>query len=321
MDRLDQERRVILFQHLGFIHCPIKEHCPFFHNCVDSLIDDVLADKNSLNHKGGMGGGNWKSNMGSERTLNLLIVGSEHLASDLLNDIRICTGSKGEYIYENQTYYLNYRIANGDMEAFKAIDVYSSGLICVYSNQQSFETLKDNLERTLLCNLELEDKFENLPIVLVYQPQDLKETEVEYLRSEGLRLSEMLHCDFIDHQQSHQKYVYEILNIVILSLRLSEMKTLDSYPANHTDLRILLCMFCGDQYDIENILNPLMAESTQCKAPEHSIVIDVFIGDSKKRVEFIISSYHGINQYRDELIHGYIFFYSAKRRASLANLK
>ena len=177
------------------------------------------------------------------------------------------------------------------------------------------------MERTLLCNLELEDKFENLPIVLVYQPQDLKENEVEYLRSEGLRLSEMLHCDFIDHQQNHQKYVYEILNIVILSLRLSEMKTLDAYANNHTDLRILLCMFCGDQYDIENILNPLIGESTQCKAAEHSIIIDVFIGDSKKRIEFIISSYHGINQYRDELIHGFIYFYSAKRRSSLANLK
>lgn len=195
------------------------------------------------------------------------------------------------------------------------------GLICVYSNQQSFETLKDNLERTLLCNLELEDKFENLPIVLVYQPQDLKENEIDYLRNEGLRLAEMLHCDFIDHQQNHQKYVYDILNIVIDSLRVAEMKSVESYPPNQTDLRILVCMFCGDQYDIENIVNPLTAESTFCKAAEHSIVVDVFIGDSKKRVEFIISSYHGINQYRDELIHGFIFVYSAKRRSSLANLK
>uniref|UniRef100_A0A1A9W961 Rho-GAP domain-containing protein n=1 Tax=Glossina brevipalpis TaxID=37001 RepID=A0A1A9W961_9MUSC len=316
LDRLDQERRVILFQHLGFMHCPIREHCPFYHNCIDNLLDEIMGDKSSGNLKSMS---NWKT-QSSDKTLNLLIVGSEHLASDLLNDIRMCTGTKGEYIYENQTYYLNYRIANGDMEAFKAIDVYSSGLICVYSNQQSFETLKDNLERTLLCNLELEDKFENLPIVLVYQPQDLKETEIDYLRSEGLRLAEMLHCDFIDHQQNHQKYVYDILNIVIISLRLAEMKTFESYPPNQTDLRILVCMFCGDQYDIENILSPLMAESTFCKAAEHSIVVDVFIGDSKKRVEFIISSYHGINQYRDDLIHGFIFFYSAKRRSSLANL-
>lgn len=140
LDRLDQERRVMLVQHLRFIHCPIRDHCPFFNNCVDNLIEEVLSDKSAGNHKshGGGGGGNvgsgvsggggWKTTgNGSDRTLNLLIVGSEHLASDLLNDIRICTGSKGEYIYENQTYYLNYRIANGDMEAFKAIDVYSSG--------------------------------------------------------------------------------------------------------------------------------------------------------------------------------------------------
>ncbi|XP_023168983.2 rho GTPase-activating protein 190 isoform X5 [Drosophila hydei] len=326
LDRLDQERRVMLVQHLRFIHCPIRDHCPFFNNCVDNLIEEVLADKSAANHKtlGGNvgGGGGWKTTgNGSERTLNLLIVGSEHLASDLLNDIRICTGSKGEYIYENQTYYLNYRIANGDMEAFKAIDVYSSGLICVYSNQQSFETLKDNLERTLLCNLELEDKFENLPIVLVYQPQDLKENEVEYLRSEGMRLSEMLHCDFIDHTQNHQKYVYDILNIVILSLKLSEMKSYEPYPSsNHTDLRILVCIYCGDQYDIENIVQPLLAESTLVKANEHCIIVDVFIGDAKRRVEFILSSYHGTNQYRDELIHGYIYIYSAKRRSSLANL-
>ncbi|XP_017963046.1 rho GTPase-activating protein 190 isoform X8 [Drosophila navojoa] len=326
LDRLDQERRVMLVQHLRFIHCPIRDHCPFFNNCVDNLIEEVLADKSATNHKMGGnvggGGGGWKTTgNGSERTLNLLIVGSEHLASDLLNDIRICTGSKGEYIYENQTYYLNYRIANGDMEAFKAIDVYSSGLICVYSNQQSFETLKDNLERTLLCNLELEDKFENLPIVLVYQPQDLKENEVEYLRSEGMRLSEMLHCDFIDHTQNHQKYVYDILNIVILSLKLSEMKSYEPYPSsNHTDLRILVCIYCGDQYDIENIVQPLLAESTLVKANEHCIIVDVFIGDAKRRVEFILSSYHGTNQYRDELIHGYIYIYSAKRRSSLANL-
>lgn len=165
---------------------------------------------------------------------------------------------------------------------------------------------------------------------MVYQPQDLKENEIDYLRNEGLRLAEMLHCDFIDQQQNNQKYVYDILNIVIMLLRLAEMKTYEeNFPpsstaaTNQIDLRILLCMFCGDQYDLENILNPLMIESVQCKLNENhqnSIVIDVFIGDSKKRVEFIISSYHGHHQYRDELIHGYIFLYSAKRRASLTNL-
>ncbi|XP_055914648.1 rho GTPase-activating protein 190 isoform X12 [Eupeodes corollae] len=322
LDRLDQDRKVMLFQHLGFIHCPIREHCPAFPNCMDCMIERIL----SLKKTSTLTSNKWKS-PSTESILNLLIMGSEHLASDLLNDIRISSGSEGEYIYDSQTYYLNYRIVNGDMESFKSIDFQSSGLICVYSNQQSFETLKDNLERSLLCNLELEDKFENLPIVLVYQPHDLKENEIDYLRAEGLRLAEMLHCEFIDtmnfyrHRQTpHQKYVYEILNNLIISLRLSDIKCDDSYQPDHPDLRIIICMFCGDLYSPESILAPLVSESTSSVTQDRSILVDTFLGDCKRRVEFIISSYHGANQYRDELIHGFILFYSTKRKSSLANL-
>ncbi|XP_055846407.1 rho GTPase-activating protein 190 isoform X23 [Episyrphus balteatus] len=322
LDRLDQDRKVMLFQHLGFIHCPIREHCPAFPNCMDCMIERILSSKKTST----LSSNKWKS-PSTESILNLLIMGSEHLASDLLNDIRISSGSEGEYIYDNQTYYLNYRIVNGDMESFKSIDFQSSGLICVYSNQQSFETLKDNLERSLLCNLELEDKFENLPIVLVYQPHDLKENEIDYLRTEGLRLAEMLHCEFIDtmnfyrHRQTpHQKYVYEILNNLIISLRLSDIKCDDSYQPDHPDLRIIICMFCGDLYSPESVLAPLVSESTFSVTQDRSILVDTFLGESKRRIEFIISSYHGANQYRDELIHGFILFYSTKRKSSLANL-
>lgn len=45
LDRLDQDRKLMLFQHLGFVHCPIREHCPAFPNCMDSLIEKLLSDK------------------------------------------------------------------------------------------------------------------------------------------------------------------------------------------------------------------------------------------------------------------------------------
>ena len=38
LDRLDQERRLMLLQHLGFVHLPIREHCPAFPNCMDSVV-------------------------------------------------------------------------------------------------------------------------------------------------------------------------------------------------------------------------------------------------------------------------------------------
>ncbi|XP_037919567.1 rho GTPase-activating protein 190 isoform X4 [Hermetia illucens] len=323
LDRLDQDRKLMLFQHLGFVHCPIREHCPAFPNCMDALIERIMTGNKALS----LTSSQWKSSQASESVLNLLILGAEHLASDLLNDIRISCGSDGEYIYDNQTYYLNYRIVNGDMESFKSIDFQSSGLICVYSNQQSFESLKDSLERSLLCNLELEDKFENLPIVLVYQPHDLKENEIDYLRAEGQRLSDLLHCEFIDtlnfyrHRQSqHQNHVYDILNHLIVCIRMSDPKSDDSYQPDQPDIRIILAMFCGDPYSVESIINPLLSESTSCITPDRTILVDTFLGESKRRVEFIVSSYHGANAYRDDLIHGFVMLYSTKRRSSLANL-
>lgn len=47
LDRLDQERKLMLFQHLGFIHCPIREHCPAFPNCVDAMIERITGAKKS----------------------------------------------------------------------------------------------------------------------------------------------------------------------------------------------------------------------------------------------------------------------------------
>lgn len=45
------------------------------------------------------------------------------------------------------------------------------------------------------------------------------------------------------------------------------------------------------------------------------------MGECKRRVEVIISSFHGANAFRDELVHGFILVYSTKRKASLATLK
>lgn len=195
LDRLDQDRKLMLFQHLGFVHCPIREHCPAFPNCMDGLIERIINAKRTHS----LSKNQWKSSGLSsgptvigDSALNLLILGSEHLASDIINEICLNCGDNGEYIYDGQAYYLNSRIINGDMESFKNIDFQSSGLICLYSNQASSDYLKDSIERSLLCNLELEDKIASLPLVLVYQPENQKdENEIELLRSEGQNLSDM----------------------------------------------------------------------------------------------------------------------------------
>lgn len=120
-----------------------------------------------------------------------MVLGAEQLASDIINEICLNCGDDGEYIFDGQPYYLNTRIINnGDHETFKTIDSHTTGVICVYSNQQTIDYLRDNLERSLLFNLE--DKFECLPLVLVYQPEDQKDdNEIEILRNEGQHLADM----------------------------------------------------------------------------------------------------------------------------------
>ncbi|XP_037027323.1 rho GTPase-activating protein 190 isoform X6 [Bradysia coprophila] len=327
LDRLDQDRKLMLFQHLGFVHCPIREHCPAFPNCMDALIERIISAKRTHS----LSKNQWKSSsmQSNDNILNLLILGSEHLASDIINEICLNCGDDGEYIYDGQAYYLQTQIINGDMESFKNIDFQSSGLVCIYSNQMSSEYLKDSIERSLLCNLELEDKFESLPLVLVYQPEDQKDDgEMELLRAEGQQLAEMLHCLFIDtslnfyhHRQSqHQNYIYDILNHLIECIRMGDPKNDERYLQGSPDIRIILCMFCGDPFSVESVLGPIMSEPSCQLSGDRSIIFETFLGDTKRKIEVIMSSYHGANAFRDELVHGFILLFSTKRRASLATL-
>lgn len=82
-----------------------------------------------------------------------------------------------------------------------------------------------------------------------------------------------------------------------------------------------MCMFCDDQYSVESILAPLLSHQCCYLSGDRSIILETFLGSSKRKVEVIMSSYHGANAFREELVHGFILSYYAKRKASLATLK
>lgn len=111
------------------------------------------------------------------------------------------------------------------------------------------------------------------------------------------------------------------MNNIIECIRLTDHKTDDPYQMDSSpDIRVILCMFCGDPFSVENILSPIMSEPSCVLSGDRSITFETFLGDTKKKIEVIVSSYHGANTFRDELIHGFILLYSTKRRASLATL-
>lgn len=315
LDRLDQDRKLMLFQHLGFVHCPIREHCPAFPNCMDALIERILiANQNLPNPRFAQKDG--------QLQLNLIVIGLDYIANDFIDKVHQHCNDNGEYIVDGQIYGLNIETINRENDSF-SFDLANKGLICCYSNRQTFTYIYEVLERLLVDNLDFKDSVNNLHIVFMSDEKNSK-TTLQQLQDEGQSLAERLHCVFIDENEffasgQETRFVDTTLNSVIDSIPFEELKY-GMNLADIPDLRIIMCIFCGDPFSIENLLSSMMIEQSCINAGERNIIFEMFLGDSKRRVELILSSYHGANAFRDDLIHGFILLYSSKRKASLSTL-
>ena len=81
---MDADRKLLLFQHLGFITCPIREHCPAFPHCTDSLVERIVAAKKAAQGRPP----SWSRTTDSNH-LNLVVLGVEELATELADQIRV----------------------------------------------------------------------------------------------------------------------------------------------------------------------------------------------------------------------------------------
>ena len=82
--------------------------------------------------------------------------------------------------------------------------VFILGCFCTYSNPSSLEYIRDSLEKTLLSNLEQEDRlpFQGLPLVIVFAAEpNLQDKELLSLREEGRNLAE--------------RYIYKSINLLL----------------------------------------------------------------------------------------------------------
>jgi len=95
---------------------------------------------------------------------------------------------------------------------------------------------------------------------------------------------------------------------------------LNTYGFFFSSARIVMCMFCDGPYSVESILAPLLRHQCCYLSGDRSIILETFLGASKRKVE-VIMSYHGANAFCEELVHGFILSYYAKRKASLATPK
>uniref|UniRef100_A0A0A9YN62 Rho GTPase-activating protein 190 n=1 Tax=Lygus hesperus TaxID=30085 RepID=A0A0A9YN62_LYGHE len=329
LDRLDQDRKLMLFQHLGFVHCPIREHCPAFPNCMDALIERILSNRVQSNR--------WSSN-GSSNLLNIVVLGTGGLGHEFASEVKVlCEDDEIEVDYH--LYSIELKIVDGDVSlpqyTFQSSDFQPNGCFCVYSDSSTFEYVRDSLEKTLLSNLEQEDRvpFQGLPIVIIFLPElHLEEQELMKLHEEGQGLADSLQSSFIDVSLEEEYYKTDRFSscLVMKSLKILLQMVQERcgigniyqsvMESTEPDIRIIMCLFCGDPYSVENVLAPLLSHHCCFMSGERSIILETFLGSSKRKVEVIISSFHGANAFREELVHGFILVYSTKRKASLATL-
>ncbi|KAI8495575.1 Rho GTPase-activating protein 35 [Branchiostoma belcheri] len=338
--RLDNERDVLLLKHIGFITCPSKETCLSGPNCMENLlqnaVDTAVHRPTSWNRHS-----QWMFDPNASQ-LNIVILGADGLADELANEIKLQCNEE-EYTLDGNIYSLELRPIDGDvtqpMSSFKTPKFTPNGCICVYDSVESLKYAQSSLEQTVIRSgtLSIDKKerapFQGLPCAVILARNSANtDKDSSYLREEGQHLAERLQCPFIDVSSSEffpnrkfqEAQIQQAMRALVESFRHREgwIGSQSIEQLMEPDIKVKLCTMCGDPYNVELPLAPLLNHQCCTAAPEKpsTLIVETFLGSCKRRVELRLTSFHSAQKYRDELVHGYILVYSAKRKASLANI-
>ncbi|XP_067875123.1 rho GTPase-activating protein 35 [Heterodontus francisci] len=335
LQKLQAERDALVLKHIHFVYHPTKETCPNSQKCMDSKVEQLLAarfyrssDRSQMN-----------SHMDSSADkLNLVLLGKDGLAHELANEIRVlCTDDK--YVLEGKMYELSLRPIEGNVKhrvnAFQTPTFQPHGCLCLYNSKESLYYIKESLEKLKESTLDRRDNhFAQLPLTLVLANKRESGGEtLQILRNHGQQLANKLQCLFVDvtsHSVGSGRNFSELQINQALKGLLDTMKRnlnlVSSSPSikdlTDADLRIVMCLMCGDLFSVDEVLlsiiQPHFCNSLQ-PGNSNSVMLELAM---RKSVELSILSYHSsFNIRKNQLVHGYIIFYLARRKASLAMLR
>uniref|UniRef100_A0A1A8N9J9 Rho GTPase activating protein 5 n=2 Tax=Nothobranchius rachovii TaxID=451742 RepID=A0A1A8N9J9_9TELE len=337
LQKLAPDRESLLLKHIGFVYHPTKETCLSGQNCVDLKVEQVLANRLvQLDH----GRSNLYYNSANIDKINLCLLGKDGLSQELANEIR-AQSTDDEYTLDGKIYELE----------LLPVDVNSTllfshtwvttfkphGCFCVFSSIESLNSIGDCIGRIRAEMAQSRrDRFaQPLPFILILANQrDNVCKNIPILRHQGQQLANKLQCTFVDipsgafPRKFTEFQIKQGLRAVLEGLK-HNYDVLAPLPCikdmTETDLRIVMCAMCWDPFSVDLILSPFL-DSHCCSAGQpgqsNTLILDKIIRDSRKRIQVTILSYHSaIGVRKDELVHGYILVYSAKRKASMATLR
>ncbi|XP_029475166.1 rho GTPase-activating protein 35 [Rhinatrema bivittatum] len=339
LQKLQAERDALILKHIHFVYYPTKETCPSSPVCIDTKIERMVSSRfirpSDRNQK------NVPLDPSVDR-INLVILGKDGLARELANEIRALCTNDDKYVIDGKMYELSLRPIEGNVRlpvnAFQTPTFQPHGCLCLYNSKESLSYIVESIEKSRESSLGRRDNhIAHLPLtlILVNKRGDTSGETAHSLIQQGQQIANKLQCIFLDPASTgigygrniNEKQISQVLKGLLDSKR--NLNLVSSTPGMKDlvdcDLRIVMCLMCSDPFNTDDILLPIL-QSPTCKPSQsgscNSVILELLIGTHKKRIELAILSYHSSFSIRkSQLVHGYIVFYSAKRRASLAMLR
>ncbi|KAJ3613448.1 hypothetical protein NHX12_019697 [Muraenolepis orangiensis] len=338
LTKLAPDRESLLLKHIGFVYHPTKQTCLSGQSCVDLKVEQVLAnrlvqlDHGRSNH--------YYPNTPNIDKINLCLLGKEGLAQELANEIR-AQSTDNEYTLDGKIYELDLLPVDVNSTLLFSHNWVSTfkphGCFCVFSSIESLNGVGDCVGRIRaeIAQSRRERFAQPLPFILVLANQrDAVCKNTPILRHQGQQLANKLQCTFVDipsgafPRKFNEYQIKQALRAVLEAMK-HRSDVLSPLPSikdmSEADLRIVMCAMCWDPFSVDLILSPFL-DSQCCGAGQpgqgNTLVLDKIIGDTRRRIQVTVLSYHSaIGVRKDELVHGYILVYSAKRKASMATLR
>ncbi|XP_071955053.1 rho GTPase-activating protein 5-like isoform X6 [Antedon mediterranea] len=333
LEFLWNDRHALLIKHLAFIQHPTPETCISGMHCMDLLIKAHI-NKHLLRTTAPS---LLQTCEDEFKKLNILILGQDGLAEELsaVIESQCCDG---EYTLDGTLHNLQLRAIEGDVSqsqnAFKTEEFTPAGCICTFSGRESFEYIKSSLESTIL-NPEYDNKdLYKLPIIFVFARGVLVEDdEHNEIKEEAQTMSKRLSStEFVDMPRDesmlmrgnkfHEKQIQQAIRAILTSTQPPNPHDEINGHCLMETLTIGLCVMCGDEHTVENILSPFVKNDLCYRTPQTDYIFNVvtYIDDKKANVEIRASSYHAAAKYAAQC-NGLILFYSPKRKGSYETMK
>ncbi|XP_023669493.1 rho GTPase-activating protein 35 isoform X2 [Paramormyrops kingsleyae] len=359
LQKLQAERDALVLKHIHFVYHPTKDTCPSSPHCGDSKIEHILATRFPTRYP--FFDGNQKSHFGDSKAdrINLVILGKDGLARELANEIRALCTNDDRYVLDGKMYELALRPIEGNVRlpvnSFHTPTFSPHGCLCLYNSKESLSYVVESIEKVRESTLGRRDNhLAQLPMSLLLITKrgvgsvgDIGGETTHSLIAQGQQVASKLQCVYLEPAASgigygrnvNEKQINQVLKTLLESRRsislgssspplpLPPLGFRDSHHQHNSegDIRIVMCLMCGDSYDVDQLLAPFLLPQ-HCRPMSSlssgtSVLLELMIGGQRQNIEFSILSYHSSFSLRKtRLVHGYIAAYSVSRKASLETL-